>query len=221
MKTKTNIFLLLFLAIQVYAEVKITKLDSLQKVLTGKIHDTIRVKTLIELAQEHYLSSPALAQKDCEEAKDISEKIKYENGLVNAYGWLAYLFEQQGQIEKALAYKNRYGVDGIMIGRTAIGYPWIFQEIKHYLKTGTYLEAPSLEERIDVIRQHLYRSIEWKGNMLGILEMRRHYSNYLKGIPHIKEVRNQLVQKNSLDEIEEVLEGLMRNAERGMRSLLV
>ena len=107
MKTKTNIFLLLFLAIQVYAEVKITKLDSLQKVLTGKIHDTIRVKTLIELAQEHYLSSPALAQKDCEEAKDISEKIKYDNGLVNAYGWLAYLFEQQGQIEKALAYNAK------------------------------------------------------------------------------------------------------------------
>jgi nifR3 family TIM-barrel protein len=115
--------------------------------------------------------------------------------------------------EKALIYKNRYGVDGIMIGRAAIGYPWIFQEIKHYLKTGNHLEAPSLEERIDVIRQHLYRSVEWKGNTLGILEMRRHYANYLKGIPYIKEVRNQLVQKNSLDEIEEVLESLKMNAQ--------
>src|ERR1700712_1289915 len=104
--------------------------------------------------------------------------------------------------EKALAYKNRYGVDGIMIGRTAIGYPWIFQEIKHFLQTGTHLEAPSLEERIDVIRQHLYRSIEWKGNVLGILEMRRHYSNYLKGIPNIKEFRNALVHKERLEEIE-------------------
>jgi tRNA-dihydrouridine synthase B len=115
--------------------------------------------------------------------------------------------------EKALLYKNKYGVDGIMIGRAAIGYPWIFQEIKHFLQTGNHLEAPSLEERIDVIRQHLYRSVEWKGNMLGILEMRRHYANYLKGIPHIKEVRNQLVQKNSLNEIEEVLESLKLKAQ--------
>jgi tRNA-dihydrouridine synthase B len=114
--------------------------------------------------------------------------------------------------EKALEYKNRYGVDGIMIGRAAIGYPWIFQEIKHFLKTGSHLETPSLEERIDVIRQHLYRSIEWKGPVLGILEMRRHYSNYLKGLPHIKEVRNQLVQKGEFGEIDSVLTKL--NAER-------
>ncbi|HSZ33390.1 MAG TPA: tRNA-dihydrouridine synthase, partial [Puia sp.] len=114
--------------------------------------------------------------------------------------------------EKALEYKNRYGVDGIMIGRAAIGYPWIFREIKHFLKTGDHLEAPSIEERIDVIRQHLYRSIEWKGPVLGILEMRRHYSNYLKGIPYIKEVRNQLVQKDTVEEIEEVLESLKLKA---------
>jgi tRNA-dihydrouridine synthase B len=110
--------------------------------------------------------------------------------------------------EKALAYKNRYGVDGIMIGRAAIGNPWIFNEIKHFLKSGNRLDTPSLEERIDVIRMHLYRSIEWKGPVLGILEMRRHYSNYLKGIPHIKEVRNELVQKGNLEEIEAVLENL-------------
>src|SRR5664279_1648609 len=120
--------------------------------------------------------------------------------------------------EKALEYKNRYGVDGIMIGRCAIGYPWIFQEIKYFLETGNHREPPSLEERIDVIRQHLYRSVEWKGNMLGILEMRRHYSNYLKGIPYIKEVRNQLVQKNSLDEIEEVLLSLTLNAFRTLNA---
>lgn len=107
--------------------------------------------------------------------------------------------------EKALEYKNRYGVDGIMIGRAAIGYPWIFNEIKHFLKTGLHLEPPPIEERVEAIRQHLYRSVEWKGNTLGILEMRRHYSNYLRGFPHIKEFRNQLVQKNSLEEIEVVL----------------
>jgi len=115
--------------------------------------------------------------------------------------------------EKAMVYKNKYGVDGIMIGRAAIGYPWIFNEIKHFVKTGHRLNAPSLDERIEVIREHLYRSIEWKGPVLGILEMRRHYSNYLKGIPHIKELRNQLVQKGSLDEIETLLESLGQKAE--------
>jgi len=108
--------------------------------------------------------------------------------------------------EKALTYKNRYGVDGIMIGRAAIGYPWIFNEIKYFLKTGGHAAPPTIEQRIEVIRQHLVRSIEWKGKVLGILEMRRHYTNYLKGYPNIKEFRNQLVQKNSLEEIEEILQ---------------
>ncbi|HMH34096.1 MAG TPA: tRNA dihydrouridine synthase DusB [Puia sp.] len=108
--------------------------------------------------------------------------------------------------EKALVYKNTFGVDGIMIGRAAIGYPWIFNEMKHYLQTGEYLPAPSVEQRIEVILEHLTRSMQWKGSVLGILEMRRHYSNYLKGLSHIKEFRNLLVQKNSFDEINEVLQ---------------
>ncbi|HEY4154944.1 MAG TPA: tRNA dihydrouridine synthase DusB [Puia sp.] len=112
--------------------------------------------------------------------------------------------------EKALEYKNRYGVDGIMIGRAAIGYPWIFDEIKHFFKTGTRLDPPAIEQRVDAIRQHLYRSLEWKGNVPGILEMRRHYSNYLRGFPYVREFRNQLVQKNSLEEIEVVLEEVVK-----------
>ncbi|MBS1596665.1 MAG: tRNA dihydrouridine synthase DusB [Bacteroidetes bacterium] len=108
--------------------------------------------------------------------------------------------------EKALEYKNKYGVDGIMIGRAAIGYPWIFNEIKYFLQTGEHATAPTIEQRVDVIRQHLKRSVEWKGTVLGILEMRRHYTNYLKGYPNIKEFRNQLVQKNSVEEIEEILQ---------------
>ncbi|SFP72209.1 tRNA dihydrouridine synthase DusB [Parafilimonas terrae] len=95
--------------------------------------------------------------------------------------------------EKALEYKNRYGVDGIMIGRAAIGYPWIFNEIKYYLQIGTHLPAPTIEQRVGVIKKHLQRSIEWKGQTLGILEMRRHYGNYLKGLPNIKEYRTKLV----------------------------
>ena len=108
--------------------------------------------------------------------------------------------------EKALAYKNRYGVDGIMIGRAAIGYPWIFREIRHFLNTGEHLPSPTLEQRLQVVKEHLSRSVQWKGPVLGILEMRRHYSNYLKGLPHIKEFRSQLVIKNSQDEILDVLE---------------
>lgn len=107
--------------------------------------------------------------------------------------------------EKAKTYRDRYGIDGIMIGRAAIGYPWIFNEIKHYLRTGDHLPPPTIEQRIAAIRDHLLRSVEWKGPVVGILEMRRHYTNYLKGFPYIKEFRNQLVQKSSVAEIEEVL----------------
>jgi len=108
--------------------------------------------------------------------------------------------------EKARDYRDRYGVDGIMIGRAAIGYPWIFREVKHYLRTGEYLPAPTIEERAGAIRDHLLRSVEWKGPVVGILEMRRHYTNYLKGFPHIKEFRNQLVQQRTVEEIGKILE---------------
>jgi tRNA-dihydrouridine synthase B len=107
--------------------------------------------------------------------------------------------------EKALAYKNRYGVDGIMIGRAAIGYPWIFREIKHYLATGTHLPPPTIEERIDVCKRHLDFSTQWKGEKLGILEMRRHYASYLKGLPHVKEYRMQLVNSLEYEEIVHIL----------------
>ncbi|MBN9298600.1 MAG: tRNA dihydrouridine synthase DusB [Filimonas sp.] len=107
--------------------------------------------------------------------------------------------------QKALEYKNRYGVDGIMIGRAAIGYPWVFNEIKHYVATGVEAPPPTIQQRVDVIRKHLQKSVEWKGEVVGVLEMRRHYTNYLKGFPHIKEFRNQLVNLKSVEEIEAVL----------------
>jgi nifR3 family TIM-barrel protein len=95
--------------------------------------------------------------------------------------------------QKALEYKNRYGVDGLMIGRASIGYPWIFNEIKHYLATGNTLEPPTLEDRAEACRRHFEFSVQWKGPVLGVLEMRRHYSNYFKGLPHFKEDRMDLV----------------------------
>ena len=108
--------------------------------------------------------------------------------------------------EKALEYKNRYGVDGIMIGRAAIGYPWIFDEIKHFVATGNHLEPPSINQRVDVIRQHLHRSVEWKGPKAGINEMRRHYTNYLRGLPNIKEYRQKLVTLPTVEEIYPILD---------------
>jgi nifR3 family TIM-barrel protein len=108
--------------------------------------------------------------------------------------------------EKAVEYKNRYGVDGIMIGRAAIGYPWMFNEIKHFVKTGEHLPPPTIQQRIEVIRQHLHRSVEWKGFKAGINEMRRHYTNYLRGLPNIKEFRLKLVTLNEVEALDEVLD---------------
>ncbi len=107
--------------------------------------------------------------------------------------------------QKALEYKNKYGVDGIMIGRAAIGSPWIFNQIKAYIFENKLIEQPSIEEKIKTIRTHLQKSVEWKGNVLGILEMRQHYSNYLKGLPNIKPYKAKLVMANEFDEINEIL----------------
>ena len=108
--------------------------------------------------------------------------------------------------QKAKLYKERYGVDGIMIGRAAIGYPWIFREIKHFLNTGEILPSPTLEERISVCKKHLDKSIKWKGQIVGINEMRRHYTNYLKGLPNIKEFRMKLVTLTEPADISDVLD---------------
>jgi tRNA-dihydrouridine synthase B len=103
--------------------------------------------------------------------------------------------------EKAKEYKERYNVDGIMLGRASIGYPWIFNEIKHYLNTGSKLLPPTIEQRVDVCKRHLEFSLKWKGEFTGIVEMRRHYSNYFKGIPHFKDYRTRLVNSDNQVEI--------------------
>jgi len=97
--------------------------------------------------------------------------------------------------QKAVEYKNRYGVDGIMIGRASIGYPWIFSEIKHFMTYGAVPDAPDIEERVRVAKKHLSRSIEWKGERVGVVEMRRHYTNYFRDLPGIKDFRSKLVSE--------------------------
>ena len=107
--------------------------------------------------------------------------------------------------EKALEYKNKYDCDGIMIGRGAIGYPWIFNEIKHFFRTGEKLPEPTIAQRLEAVRQHAEWSAEWKGERLGLIEMRQHYSNYFRGIPHFKDFRRKFLEVFTLQEMEVVI----------------
>ncbi len=113
--------------------------------------------------------------------------------------------------QKALEYKNKFGVDGIMIGRASIGYPWIFNEIKNYLTNGEISLPPSIAERIRVTKKHLEFSIQWKGNKLGIFEMRRHYASYFKGLPDFKPYRTRLVEALTGEEIFAILNEVEQN----------
>ena len=115
--------------------------------------------------------------------------------------------------EKAIEMRSRFGVDGVMIGRAAIGYPWIFDEIKHFMATGEHLDKPTIEQRAAAAKEHLERSIKWKGETLGVLEMRRHYSNYFKGISHFKETRMQLVTEMDPKALMQILAAVTTNYE--------
>ena len=110
--------------------------------------------------------------------------------------------------EKAWEYKNKYGVDGIMVGRASIGYPWIFREIKHYFKTQELLPPPTIAERVEACKNHFEFSLRWKGDKLGVLEMRRHYTNYFKGIPNFKPFRMELVTSMDIDFIRKKLDDI-------------
>lgn len=108
--------------------------------------------------------------------------------------------------EKAVEYRDKYGVDGIMIGRAAIGYPWVFNEMKHFMKTGEHLDKPTVQDRVQMARRHLEMSVKWKGEKLGVVETRRHYGNYFKGVPHFKAFRTVLVTAFELQELYDTLD---------------
>ena len=107
--------------------------------------------------------------------------------------------------QKAMLYKNKYGVDGVMVGRASIGNPWIFNHFKKYFQTGIEPSLPDVEERINILRKHLDFSIKWKGDRLGIFEMRRHYSNYFRGMPDFKPYRTRLVEAPTYEEVLNIL----------------
>jgi nifR3 family TIM-barrel protein len=118
--------------------------------------------------------------------------------------------------EKALAYRRQFGVDGIMIGRAAIGYPWIFNEIKYFFETGKHLPPPTIEQRVAVCEKHFVKSMQWKNEKLGILEMRRHYASYFKGLPDFKPYRTRLVESDAKNEILEILQEILENYSEGI-----
>ncbi|MDZ4148402.1 MAG: tRNA dihydrouridine synthase DusB [Flavobacteriaceae bacterium] len=108
--------------------------------------------------------------------------------------------------EKAMEMRDSFGLDGAMIGRASIGYPWFFKEVKHYFATDEHLAPPTMEERVRVAKRHLEMSIGWKGEHLGVFETRRHYTNYFKGIPHFKEYRQRLVTADTSIEVFAILD---------------
>ena len=123
--------------------------------------------------------------------------------------------------QKALDLRHEYGVDGVMIGRASIGYPWIFREVKHFMQTRELLAPPTLEERIEACTTHLMKSMEWKGEKTGIFEMRRHYTNYFKGFENFKPYRNTLVNLESVPEILATLEEIREVYSGGELSMII
>lgn len=201
------------------AVVKSTSLPVTVKTRLGWDHDSINIMDVAERLQDVGIAALSIhGRTRCQLYKGEADwthiaKVK-NNSRINIpiFG--------NGDIdspEKALEYKNKYGVDGVMIGRAAIGYPWIFREIKHFMATGEHLPPPTIAERIAVIKKHLYGSVSWKGPIAGINEMKRHYANYLHGLPNIKHFRNTLVTLKTVEEIDAVLEEITEtysNAER-------
>ncbi len=194
------------------AVVKSTSLPVTVKTRLGWDHDTINIEEVAERLQDVGIKALAIhGRTRCQLYKGNADwshiaKVK-ENPRIQIpiFG--------NGDIdspEKAVEFKDMYGVDGVMIGRAAIGYPWIFNEIKHYIKTGEHLPPPTIQQRVEVIREHLHRSVEWKGLKAGINEMRRHYTNYLKGLPNIKEFRLRLVTISETEEIDQILEEIIK-----------
>lgn len=113
--------------------------------------------------------------------------------------------------ERALEMRDKFGLDGAMIGRASIGYPWFFREVKHYFKTGNHLPPPTMQERVDAAKRHLQMAIDWKGEKLGVFETRRHYTNYFKGIPNFKEYRTKMVTSDDAASVFEVFNEALKH----------
>lgn len=194
------------------AMVKHTKLPITVKTRLGWDHDSIRIVEVAERLQDVgckaisiHGRTRAQMYKGNADWKPIAEVKNNPRMHIPVFG--------NGDVstpEKAMEMRDKYGLDGAMIGRASIGYPWFFNEVKHFFETGEHLAKPTIAERAEMARRHLQMSIDWKGEHLGVVETRRHYTNYFKGIPHFKEYRLKMVTSDdpkdvfaTFDEVEE------------------
>jgi nifR3 family TIM-barrel protein len=177
------------------AMVKHTNLPITVKTRLGWDHDSIKIVEVAERLQDvgckaisiHGRTRAQMYKGDAD-WKPIAEVKNNPRMHIPVFG--------NGDVttpEKAKEMRDVYGLDGAMIGRASIGYPWFFNEVKHYFKTGEHLVGPTISERTEMARRHLQMAIDWKGEHLGVVETRRHYTNYFKGIPHFKEHRLKMV----------------------------
>ena len=193
------------------AMVKHSALPITVKTRLGWDHDTIYIEEVAERLQDVGVQALAIhgrtrsqmykGEADWEPIANVKNNPRmhipiFGNGDVNSP-------------EKAVLMRDRYGLDGAMIGRASIGNPWFFKDVKHYFKTGEHAEPASLEERVQTARRHLEMAIDWNGEHAGLFETRRHYTNYFKGIPHFKEYRLRMVTAESKEMVFEVFDEVL------------
>ena len=176
-----------------------TKLPITVKTRLGWDHDSIKIVEVAERLQDAgakaisiHGRTRAQMYKGAADWRPIAEVKNNQRMHIPIFG--------NGDVdspERAIEMRDQYGLDGAMIGRASIGNPWFFNQVKHFMGTGTHLAPPSIVERVDAARRHLEMAIYWKGEVLGVLETRRHYTNYFKGIPHFKEYRTRMVTSNA------------------------
>ncbi len=193
------------------AMVKHTKLPITVKTRLGWDHDSIRIVEVAERLQDvgcqalsiHGRTRAQMYKGDAD-WKPISEVKNNQRMHIPIFG--------NGDVdtpEKAMEMRDSFGLDGAMIGRASIGYPWFFKEVKHYFKTGEHLPPPSMAERVDAAKRHLQMAIDWKGETLGVFETRRHYTNYFKGIPNFKEYRMKMVTSDDASAVFEAFDEVL------------
>lgn len=193
------------------AMVKHSKLPITVKTRLGWDHDTIYIEDVAERLQDVGVQALAIhgrtrsqmykGEADWEPIANVKNNPRmhipiFGNGDVNSP-------------ERAVLMRDRYGLDGAMIGRASIGNPWFFKDVKHFFETGEHAEPAGLEERVHTARRHLEMAIDWNGEHAGLFETRRHYTNYFKGIPHFKEYRLRMVTAESKEKVFEVFDEVL------------